>query len=236
VGIRVETHRCQVLRHPLSDCCIWSGRGDSNARPHIPGYPPAPERPRHIDRHGSLRLDSFCFIEAARDEQRTPHLNPSRFRQTAQSRADSIPLRECHMIEIQRAHCWHGVISGQDYFRRQSSNRRVAGTTMTSFRRSMSSLRVRMRTGRRSSGSRNVYQRISRRLNRYPPTPRHPNQAARRPQKTRRAKVVRTGKRMRRRPVVSQSTAEVAHVLGEVRSRPAVGYRQPSKLWPSLEF
>jgi hypothetical protein len=88
----------------------------------MPGHPPAPERARHIDRQVSLRLDGFWFIEAARDKQRTPHFNPSRFRQTAQSRADSIPLRECHVIEIQRAHCWHTVVAGQDYLRRQSSN------------------------------------------------------------------------------------------------------------------
>jgi hypothetical protein len=71
----------------------------------------------------SHRLDGFGFIEAARDEQRTPHFNPSRFRQTAQSRADSIPPRECHVIEIQRAHGWHAVLIGQDYLRRQSPNR-----------------------------------------------------------------------------------------------------------------
>jgi hypothetical protein len=89
----------------------------------MPGHSPVPERARHFDRHVLLRLDGFRFIEAARDEQRTPHFNPSRFWQTAESRADSIPLRECYVIEIQRAHCWHTVISGQDYLRRQSSNR-----------------------------------------------------------------------------------------------------------------
>lgn len=113
---------------------------------------------------------------------------------------------------------------------------RVAGTTMISFRRSMTSSRVRIRTGRRLSGSRNVYQRILPRLNRYPPSPRRPKQAARRPRKTRRAKVARTGRRMRRRPVASQSTAAAAHVLAASGSRPTEGYRQPSKLWPSLEF
>ena len=71
----------------------------------------------------SYFLDGSWFIEAARDKQRTPHFNPSRFRQTAQSRADSISLRECHVIEVECAHCWHTVISGQDYLRRQSSNR-----------------------------------------------------------------------------------------------------------------
>lgn len=62
-------------------------------------------------------------MEATRDEQRAPHFNPSRFRQTAQSWADSVPVRQRHVIEIQRAHCRHTVISSQDYFRRQSSNR-----------------------------------------------------------------------------------------------------------------
>lgn len=47
---------------------------------------------------------------------------------------------------------------------------RVAGTTIISFRRSITSLRVRIRTGRRLSGRRNVYQRISPRLK-----PRSPN-------------------------------------------------------------
>jgi hypothetical protein len=62
-------------------------------------------------------------IEAARDEQRTARFNPSRFRQATQSRADSIPLRQCHVVEIQRSHCRHTVAGGQDYLRRQSSNR-----------------------------------------------------------------------------------------------------------------
>jgi hypothetical protein len=74
-----------------------------------------------------LRLDGPWFIEAARDKQRTPHFNPSRFRQTTQSRPDPIPLCERHVIEIQGAHCWHTVISGQDYLCRQSSNRSRSG-------------------------------------------------------------------------------------------------------------
>jgi hypothetical protein len=74
-----------------------------------------------------LSLNPFRFIEAARDEQCTPHFNPSRFRQTAQSRADSIPLRQGHVIEIQCAQCWHTVIGRQDYLRRQSSNRSRSG-------------------------------------------------------------------------------------------------------------
>lgn len=93
------------------------------------------DRPRRQDlgnRAGTVRVTGFGdgsghtalrSIEAARDEQRMPHFNPSRLRQAAQSRTDSIPLRQCHVIEIQRAHCRHTVVSSQDYLRRQSSNR-----------------------------------------------------------------------------------------------------------------
>ncbi len=56
---------------------------------------------------------------------------------------------------------------------------RVTGTTMTSLRWSMTSLRVRIRTGRRLSGSRNVYQRISPRFKRSPPNRRSPTREVR---------------------------------------------------------
>jgi hypothetical protein len=46
---------------------------------------------------------------------------------------------------------------------------RVTGATMTLFKRSTTSSRVRIRTGRRLSGALNVYHRISPRFNRRPP-------------------------------------------------------------------
>ena len=157
-----------------------------------------------------------------------PYVRPSRFGQTAQSRADSIPLGQCHVVEIQRTHCRPSVVNPRMV--------RVAGTTMISFSRSLTSLRVRIRTGRRLSGSRNVYQRISPRFNRNPPSPQRPRQAAVRLRRTRRAKEVWNGKRMRRRLVASRSTSAVALVLEGAGSRPREGYHQPSKLWASLEF
>jgi len=84
---------------------------------------------------------------------------------------------------------------------------RVAGATMISFSRSMTSFRVRIKTGRRLSGSRNVYQRISPRFAPHPPNHLRPKRAAPRPPKTRRAKVVGTGKRARPHPAARQSTA-----------------------------
>src|SRR5439155_11590399 len=54
---------------------------------------------------------------------------------------------------------------------------RVTGATMISFKCSNTSFRVRIKTGRRLSGGRNVYHRISPRLNRPPPNLRHPTKA-----------------------------------------------------------
>src|SRR5260370_21757698 len=51
-----------------------------------------------------------------------PHFNPSRLKQTAQDWTNSIPVRQRHVIEIQRAHGRHPVIRRQDYLSRQSPN------------------------------------------------------------------------------------------------------------------
>jgi hypothetical protein len=55
-----------------------------------------------VDVPGSIGRHAFnsTTFEAARHEQRTPHLNPSGFRQTAQKRANSSPLGQRHVIEI----------------------------------------------------------------------------------------------------------------------------------------
>jgi hypothetical protein len=54
---------------------------------------------------------------------------------------------------------------------------RVAGTAMISFNWSITSFRVRIRTGRRLSGTRNVYHWISPRFTKCAPSLRHPRQA-----------------------------------------------------------
>jgi len=61
---------------------------------------------------------------------------------------------------------------------------RVAGTTIISFRRSITSSRVRISTGRRLSGARNVYQRISPRLTARSPSLHPPIPGDLRPPKT----------------------------------------------------
>jgi len=58
---------------------------------------------------------------------------------------------------------------------------RVIGTTMISLRRGRTSSRVRTSTGRRLSGRRKVYQRISPRITRRSPSRRHPTRADPRP-------------------------------------------------------
>jgi hypothetical protein len=66
---------------------------------------------------------AVSFTETARDEQRTPDFIPSRFRKTAHNWTNSIPLRERHVIEIQRTFGWHPITRRQDDLGRQSSNR-----------------------------------------------------------------------------------------------------------------
>ena len=83
------------------------------------------------------------------------YFHPSPLYQTAQDGTNSIPLRQRHVIEIQSACGRHSVL------RRHASvvsprMVRVAGTTMISFRRSITSSRVRTKTGQRLSGRRNV--------------------------------------------------------------------------------
>ena len=66
------------------------------------------------------------------------------------------------------------------------------------------SFRVRTRTGRRLSGSRKVYQRISPRFIPDRPSPLRPRQALPRPPRTHRAKAARTGKLTHQRPEARQ--------------------------------
>ena len=107
---------------------------------------------------------------------------------------------------------------------------------MTSFSRSMTSLRVRIRTGRRLSGSRNVYQRISPRLTPHPPSPLRPKQVVPHPPKTRRAKVVWTGKRWRLRRAARQSIAANVRVPATSTTRPAEECHRPLESWPLIAF
>ena len=79
---------------------------------------------------------------------------------------------------------------------------RVAGATTTSFNRSSTSSRVRMRTGRRLSGRRNVYQRISPRFKPRSPSPHPPKPTLPRLRKTPQWWAVSRGRGKRRRLAV----------------------------------
>jgi len=86
---------------------------------------------------------------------------------------------------------------------------RVMGTTMISFRRSMTSSRVSRRTGRRLSGGRNAYQRIWPRLTQTAPSLAHPRPAVPGPPRTRRVKAGQPGRRKRHRPATLLAVSSV---------------------------
>ena len=121
---------------------------------------------------------------------------------------------------------------------RSSSPRmvRAAGATIVLFRRSMTSFLLRIRTGRRLTGSRNVYQRISPRFDRDPPSPQRPKLAARRLSKTRRVKLALSYKWTHLIPVAMLSTAADALVPEPAMKPPAEGCRLPLKPFPSSVF
>lgn len=113
---------------------------------------------------------------------------------------------------------------------------RVAGATMISLRRSITSLRVRIRTGRRLSGKPNVYQRISPRFNRCSPSPRLPRQAIPHRTKTHRAEVGLTDRRIRFLAPARKSDAGAARVRWALTRQPAEECRRQSELCPSLKI
>ncbi len=141
--------------------------------------------PSASDFLGSARtlacVSIFCSAEAERDQERTPHFNPSRLYQTTQHWTDSILLRQRHMIEIQRARHRHPVTGRQHDLSRQSTNCSSRPRDDDLVKPVDDVIRVRTRTGRRLSGSRKVYQRISPRFNLYPPIPLRPKRADLRP-------------------------------------------------------
>jgi hypothetical protein len=104
---------------------------------------------------------------------------------------------------------------------------RVAGATMISFRRSITPSRVRIRTGRRLSGSRNVYHRISPRLNQRSPSPLLPTRVVRHPRKTLHARAVSTCKGIRHCLAGRLSDAQDGAVPPGAEPPPMEGYRLP---------
>jgi len=73
---------------------------------------------------GELPCSAVVAIsESACDQQRTPYLKPTPFREMSQDRTYSIPSCQRDMVEIQSASRGHAVVLGEDNFGCQSTNR-----------------------------------------------------------------------------------------------------------------
>lgn len=113
---------------------------------------------------------------------------------------------------------------------------RATGTAIISFKRSMTSSRVRIRTGRRLSGWRNVYQRISPRFKKCSPSLRRPRQGDPLSRKTHQSPAGSRHSSQNRQTIVWRSGTTSGYALAGPRLPRGARFPRPSRGLPLSAF